>query len=66
MDETGLNYKLVNRAVRTFLCAACLAEAVRIPVGRLGKMADRFRESGCSMFPPRRDFPSSGATEGEA
>ena len=47
MDETGLNYKLVNRAVRTFLCAACLAEAVRIPVGRLGKMADRFRESGC-------------------
>ncbi len=62
-DEAGLNYKLVNRAVQRFLCAACLSEHFKIPVGRLGELADTFRENGCTMFPPTRDFPASFADE---
>ena len=62
-DEIGLNYKLINRAVQSFLCAACLSEHFDIPVVRLGELADTFRANDCSMFPPTRDFPSSFADE---
>ncbi len=52
-DETGLNYKLVNRGVTKFLCIRCLGEAFGMAEQTLRDMADRFRAAGCTMFPPK-------------
>ena len=61
MDETGLNRKLINRGVQTFLCIRCLAAEFKTTVGALVAQADRFRAAGCSMFPPK---PSRGPADG--
>lgn len=52
-DETGLNYKLINRSVTRFLCIKCLSEEFGTSVSHLRETADRFRAAGCSMFPPK-------------
>lgn len=54
MDETGLNRKLINRGVETFLCIRCLAAEFKTTEEALRAQADRFRAAGCSMFPPKR------------
>lgn len=54
-DETGLNYKLINRGVKRFLCIKCLGAEFNTTEQRLREMADRFRAAGCSMFPPKEE-----------
>lgn len=54
-DETGLNYKLINRNVERLLCLKCLGKALDMSEPALLDMADRFRAAGCSMFPPKKD-----------
>jgi hypothetical protein len=51
-DEVGLNYKILNRGVKTYQCIHCLAETFRTSVPKLRELIENFRAAGCSMFPP--------------
>lgn len=62
-DDVGLNRKLINRGVERFLCLACLGERFHMTEEALNDLADRFRASGCVLFPPR---PSPGDGAGGA
>lgn len=55
-DEVGLNLKLIDRSGKEFLCIDCLAAYLKLPREDLIAMADRFRKTGCVLFPKK---PSS-------
>ena len=55
-DEVGLNLKLIDRSGTEFLCIDCLAAYLKLPREDLIAMADRFRKTGCVLFPKK---PSS-------
>lgn len=50
-DEMGLFRKTVDRMAEQFLCIDCLANRFDTTRESLQKMIDRFRESGCTLFP---------------
>ena len=61
-DDVGLNCKLINRGVKEFLCLACLGKQFHMTEKALCDLADRFRATGCVLFPPK---PSSDGCAGE-
>ena len=52
-DEIGLSCKLISRGTTVFYCVPCLAGRFRTTEQALLELADRFRESGCTLFPPK-------------
>ncbi len=50
-DEVGLSRKLVNRGTRVYWCLPCLAKDFRVSEEALRDMIERFRASGCTLFP---------------
>ena len=50
-DEVGLGLKLIDRNGKELLCVDCLAAYLRLPREDLIAMADRFRKTGCVLFP---------------
>lgn len=53
-DVVGLNKKLINRAVERYLCLPCLAREFGEKEEALLALADRLREQGCTLFPPKQ------------
>ena len=49
-DERGLSCKLINRATEQFYCYDCLGKEFRLSRQELERLADQFRESGCTLF----------------
>ncbi len=49
-DEIGLTKKLISRGAAECLCLNCLAEKFRVSRDSLLRMAEAFRESGCTLF----------------
>ena len=49
-DEQGLTKKLINRGATQCLCLDCLSAKFRVPREELLRMAEAFRESGCTLF----------------
>ncbi len=52
-DCIGLNQKLVNRNVQSFLCMSCLADHFKMTEHDLSVMIEHFRAAGCHLFPPK-------------
>lgn len=50
-DETGLSRKLINRGTTVFFCLTCLSRDFRVSEQSLSEMIERFRASGCTLFP---------------
>ena len=51
-DEAALNYKLVNRFAKEFLCPVCLGQRMGVTAEHLQGMIVTFRKQGCMMFSP--------------
>ncbi|MBO5960004.1 MAG: hypothetical protein J6Q65_07765 [Lentisphaeria bacterium] len=51
-DGIGLNKKLINRGIETYLCIQCLAKHFGMTEKELSVMADHFRAAGCTLFSP--------------
>ena len=49
-DECGLSYKLISRATTKLYCLDCLSRRFRISREELLRLADQFREAGCTLF----------------
>ncbi len=52
-DVVGLNKKLINRGIERYLCLRCLSREFGESEEALLALADRLREQGCSLFPPK-------------
>ena len=52
-DVVGLNKKLINRGIERYLCLGCLSREFGESEKALLALADRLREQGCSLFPPK-------------
>lgn len=61
-DTYGLNKKLVNRAVERYMCLSCLAHEFGESEESLIALADRLREQGCTLFPPRKPMATPTQT----
>jgi hypothetical protein len=49
-DECGLSYKLISRAATQLYCLDCLSRQFRISKDELLRLAEQFREAGCTLF----------------
>ena len=46
----SLNYKLIHRQAKNFMCKDCLADYFEISVSDLYSAAVRYKKEGCMMF----------------
>jgi len=49
-DERGLSYKLISRAAEDLYCLSCLSRRFSLTEEELRRLADQFREAGCTLF----------------
>ena len=50
-DDIGFHKKMVNRGASEFMCIDCLCEYFGMSRQKALEMIDRFRKSGCTLFP---------------
>ena len=50
--DVGFYKKLVNRGATAFCCMDCTCAHFRIGKDRAWEMIRRFRQTGCTLFPP--------------
>lgn len=51
VDDIGFFKKMVNRGAEEFMCIECTSEYFGLTVEESLKLIQRFRESGCTLFP---------------
>ena len=49
-DEIALSYKLISRAARNCYCMDCLGKQFHLKTEQLQKLAEQFRQAGCTLF----------------
>ena len=49
-DEAGLNYKLIARDTKVFLCKTHLAEYFKVSESVLDQKIAQFKRQGCLLF----------------
>ena len=54
-DEVGLSRKLLGRGNDDCLCLKCLGKKFKVSEGQLREMIERYRKSGCTLFPPLKN-----------
>ena len=50
--DIGFYKKLVNRGAESYMCIACTSARFGFTEARAWEMIERFRQSGCTLFPP--------------
>lgn len=54
--DVGFYKKMVNRGAETdYCCIACTADYFHITTKKAWEMIKRYREMGCTLFPPELD-----------
>lgn len=49
-DEIGVNRKMINRNVTSFLCKSCIAEYFGVDEGKIDRKIEQFKANGCLLF----------------